>query len=112
MRYQLRQSFALLPRRSNPWIRIAKPGESNVKKFICGRRFPGGALSIERPAENEFSGTIVFSCHPTEPMIYQRGLPDTTPRNDGNDVYMFICPSIIQESDILLSTKKITSCNG
>src|SRR6516162_6108456 len=111
MRNELRQSLALLPRRSDPWIRIAKPGESNVEKFICRRRFPGRALSVERPAKNELSRTIVFSCHPPEPMVNKRRLSDTGPGNDGYDVYMLICPGAIEESDILLSTKQIGSGN-
>ena len=44
-------------------------------------------------------------------MVDQRGLPDTTPGNDRNNIYLLICPCIIQESDILLSTKNIASCN-
>src|SRR5215471_14347187 len=34
MRDQLRESLALLPRRSEPRIWIAKPRESGIKKFI------------------------------------------------------------------------------
>ena len=37
MKCGLRQSFALLPRVSEPWIWISKPRESDVKKFICCR---------------------------------------------------------------------------
>ena len=40
MRDQFRQPFALLPGRAEPWIRVAKPCESGIKKFICGRSFP------------------------------------------------------------------------
>src|SRR5215468_11166771 len=36
MRDELRESLALLPRRSNPWIWISKPTEGHVKKFIRG----------------------------------------------------------------------------
>ena len=36
MRDELRQSFAFLPRRSEPWIWVAKPTESRIKKLICG----------------------------------------------------------------------------
>ena len=45
MHDELRESFALLPRGSELWIRISKPSECNVKKFICSGRFPGGTLS-------------------------------------------------------------------
>ena len=109
---ELRQSFALLPRRSDPWIWISKPSESSVKKFICGRSAPTAALPVKGPAKNELRRTIVFSSHPSEPMVDERRLPDTSPGNDGNDIYMLVCPRIIQESDILLSTKNIASCNG
>jgi hypothetical protein len=34
MRDELGQSFALLPRRSEPRIWVAKPSESGIKKFI------------------------------------------------------------------------------
>src|SRR5271165_2644150 len=112
MRDELRQSFALLPRRSDPWIWIAKPSESSVKKFICGRSLPAAALPVEGPAKNELRRTIMFSSHPTEPMIHQRRLPNTSPGNDCHDIYLLVRPCIIQESKILFSTKNIASCNG
>ena len=112
MRDELRQSFALLPRRSKPWIWVAKPSESSVKKLICGRSIPTGALSVKGPTENELRRTIMLSSHPSEPMVDQRGFPDTTPGTDCNDVDILVCPCTIQKSEILLSTKNITSCNG
>ena len=112
MRDELRQSFALLPRRSEPWIWISKPSESRIKKFICGRSVPTAALSVEGPTKNKLRRTIMVSSHPSEPMVDERGLPDASPGNDCNDIYMLVCPCIIQKSDILLSTKNITSCNG
>src|SRR5260370_39666319 len=112
MRNELRQSFALLPRRTEPWIWISKPVESRIKKFICRCSVPSAALSVEGPTKNKLCRTIMVSSHPSEPMVNQRGLPDTTPCNDRNDIYLRICPCIIQKSDILLSTKNITSCNG
>ena len=112
MRNELRQSFALLPRRSNPWIWISKPSESSVKKFICGRSVPTAALPVEGPAKNELRRTILFSSHPSKPMVDERGLPDTSPGNYCNDIYILVCPCVIQESNILLPTKNIASCNG
>jgi hypothetical protein len=50
---EFRQSFALFPRRSDPWISISKQSESSVKKFIGGRSASTAALSVERPAKNE-----------------------------------------------------------
>jgi hypothetical protein len=44
-------------------------------------------------------------------MVDQRGLPDPSPGNDCYNVYMLICPGIIEESDILFSTKQIGSGN-
>src|SRR5271166_4606887 len=112
MRDKLRQSFALLPGRSEPWIWISKPCESRVKKFIRGRSLPTGALSIEGPTKNKFCRTIMFCSHPPEPMVDERRLPDPSPGNDCNDVDILVCPCMIQKSDILLSTKNIASCNG
>ena len=54
----------------------------------------------------------MFSSHPSEPVIDQRGLPDTGPCNDRNDIYILICPCSIQEGDILLSTENIASVTG
>src|ERR1700757_1533781 len=54
----------------------------------------------------------MVSSHPSEPMVDECGLPDTGPCNDRNHVYILVCPCIIQESDILLSTKNIASGNG
>ena len=45
-------------------------------------------------------------------MVDERGLSDPSPGNDCNDIYILVCPCKIQESDILLSTKKIASGNG
>ena len=111
MRDQLRQSFALLPRRSNPWIWISKPSESSVKKFICGGGAPTATLPVEGPAIDELRRTIMLRSHSPEPMVDQRGLSDTSPGNYRNDIYIRVCPCVIQESDILLSTKKIASGN-
>src|ERR1700741_3803738 len=109
---KLRKSLSPLPRRSEPWIWISKPSESRVKKFICGRSLPTAALSVEGPTKNKLRRTIMVSSHPSEPMVDQRGLPDTAPCNDRNDIYILVCPCVIQESDILFSTKNIASSNG
>src|SRR5271165_6463411 len=104
MRDELRQSFAFLPRRSEPWIWISKPTESGVKKFIRRRSVSTGALSVEGPTKNELCRTIMVSSHPSEPMIDERGLSDPSPGNDCHDIYLLVRPGIIQESKILLST--------
>src|SRR5580704_2555188 len=111
MRDELRKSLAFLPRRSEPWIWISKPSESRIKKFICGRSLPAAALSVEGPTKNKLCRTIMVSGHPAEPMVNERGLPDTGPGTNCNDIYLLICPCIIQESDVLLSTKNIASRN-
>src|SRR5215470_2491019 len=103
MRHELRQSFAFLPRRPKPGILISKPMESHIKKFICRRSVSTRALSIKGPAKNQLRGTIVVSSHSSEPVVNERGLPDTSPGNDGSDVDIFVCPSTIQKNDILLS---------
>jgi hypothetical protein len=82
------------------------------QEFICRRSAPTAALSIEGPTKNEFRRTIIFSSHPSEPMVDERGLPNTTPGNDCNDVNILVCPCTIQESEILLSAKNIASFNG
>src|SRR5271166_1067203 len=112
MRDELRQSLALLPRRSEPWIWISKPSESRIKKFICGRSLPAAALSIEGPTKNKLCGTIMVSSHPSEPMVNERRLPDPGPSNDCNDVDILVCPCTIHKSDILLPAKNIASGNG
>src|SRR6476646_7014338 len=107
MRDQVGQSYALLPRRSNLWIWIYKPSKSGVAKFICGRSAPIATLPVKGPAVNELRRSILFSRHPSKPMVDKRGLPDTGPGNNGNDVYITVRPSSIQESDIFLSSKNI-----
>jgi hypothetical protein len=73
MRDELRESLALFPRRSKPWIRIAEPTKSSVNKFIRrGSSSTTGTLSVKRPAKNKLSGTIMFSSHSHEPMIHER----------------------------------------
>src|ERR1700726_292804 len=109
---EFRQSFAFFPRRSDSWIWISKPSESSVKKLIGRRRLPASALSVKGPAKNQLCGTIMFSSHPSEPMVNERRLSDPSPGNDCNDVDILVCPCAIQKSDILLSTKNIASGNG
>src|SRR6516162_4024319 len=109
---ELRESLALLPRRSEPWIWISKPSESRIEKFIRGRSLATAPLSVERPAINELRRSVMFSSHPPEPMINERGLPDTSPGHDGNDVDILVCPCTIQKRHILFSTKNIASGNG
>src|SRR6516225_4153383 len=109
---ELRESLALLPRRSDARIWISKPTESRIKKFIWGRSASTGALSVERPAKNELGGAILLTRHPSEPMVSKRGLSNTRPGNDCNDVDILVSPGTIQKSDILLSAKNIISCNG
>src|SRR6516162_4394916 len=53
----------------------------------------------------------MISSHSSEPMVDQRGLPDTCPGNNRNDIHSLVCPRTIQKSNILLSTKQIASCN-
>src|ERR1700681_4201440 len=112
MRDELCQSFALLPRRSEPWIWISEPSERRVKKFICGRSAPTGALSVEGPTKNKLGRAIMATSHSSEPLVNESGLPDTGPSNDGKDIYILVCPRIISESDILLSAKTIAAGNG
>src|SRR5215472_6295769 len=111
MRDELRQSFALFPRRSEPRIWISKPTESRIKKFICGRSLPTAALSVEGPAKDKLRRAIMFSSHPREPMVDQCGLPDASPGNNCDDIDPPVCPCSIQEGDIFISTKNITSSN-
>src|SRR5271168_820512 len=102
---ELRQSLALLPRRSDPWIRITEPTECSVKKFICGRRTSTCPLPVKRPTKNQFRRTITFSSHAPEPMVDERRLSHPSPGNDCNDIGRLVCPCTIQKSNILLSTK-------
>ena len=69
---QLRQPFAFLPGRSDPWIRITKPKESSVQELISGRRTLASALPIEGPAKHQLRRAILFSGHLAEPMVDQR----------------------------------------
>src|SRR4029077_19085654 len=90
MRDELRESFALLPWRSDSWIRIAKPSKSRIQKFVSGRRAPSCALSVEGPAENELSRTVMVSSHQSEPMVNESGFPDPGPGNDCNNIDILV----------------------
>ena len=65
---------------------------------------PAASLSVKRPAENELRRPIMVT---SEPMVDERRLPNTSPGNDRNDIDILVCPRVIQEGHILLSTKKI-----
>ena len=54
----------------------------------------------------------MLSRHPSEPMVDECRLPNASPGNDCNDIYILIRPRSIQESDILLSTENVASRNG
>src|SRR6516225_4529164 len=86
--------------------------ESRIKKLIGRRSASACALSVERPAKYELRRTIIFSSHPSEPMVDQRGLANASPGNDCHDIRMLVRPCVIEKSDILFSTKNITSGNG
>ena len=105
---ETRQSFAFLPRRSNSRIWISKPGQSRLKKFLCGRSVPTAVLP-EGPSKNELRRTIMFRSHPIEPMVDKRRLSDTGSGNDCDDIYICIPPCIIQEGDIFLPIENIAS---
>jgi len=83
---ELCESLAFLPCCPELWIWIAKPAKSRIKKFIGRRSAAAGALSVERPAKYELRRTIVFSSHPSKPMVNERGFADPGPGNDCNDV--------------------------
>src|SRR5262245_5732698 len=100
---QFCKSFALLPCRSDPWIRVTEPRESRINKFICRRGAPAASLSIKRPSENQLGRAVMLSRHPSEPMVDECRLPNASPGNDCNDMDVLIRPGSIQESDILLS---------
>src|SRR6202041_2717195 len=106
-RDELGQPFTFFPRRSEAWIWIPKPSESHVKEFVCRRRTSTCPLPVERPTKDQLCRAILFSRHSSEPMIDQRGLSDPGPGNDGYDIYLLVCPGIIQESDVSLSPKNI-----
>jgi hypothetical protein len=106
---ELRESLALLPRRAEPRIRIAKPSKGRIKKFVSGRRASTGTLPVEGPAKNELCRTVMFSSLSPEPMVDERRLPDPSPGNDCNNVYVLVCPGVVQEGDILFPTKNIAA---
>src|SRR5580704_14725023 len=109
---EFRESLAPLPCCSKPWIWIAKPSQSRVEKFIGRRSAAAGALSVERPAKYELCRTILFSNHSPEPMVDQRRFSDSAPGNNCHNIDLLVCPCIVQETDVLFTTKNITSCDG
>src|SRR5262249_16613251 len=42
----------------------------------------------------------------------QRRFSDSAPGSNCNNIDLLVCPGIAQESDVLFTTKKITSCDG
>src|SRR5215471_1442348 len=107
--YQLGQSFALSPWRSNPRVWIAKPGEGSLEKFICRRGTTAAPLPVKGPAKNKFCRTIMVGGHSPEPMVDERGLSNAGPGNNHDDIHAFVHPGSIQKSKILLPTKN-TAC--
>src|SRR6267154_6227347 len=91
---------------------MAKPVKSGIKKFIGRRSVAAGALSVERPAKYELRRTILFSSHSSEPMVDQRRFSDSAPGNNCHNIDLLVRPCILQETDVLFTTKNFTSCNG
>ncbi len=112
MRHQVRQAFALFPSRANAWVWIAEPRQGRVQKFIGRRSVLASPLPIERPAEYELCGTVIFGRHASEPMVDQRRLADTRPGHDGYDIDLRVCPGRLQEGEVLFSTKDLARGNG
>ena len=73
---------------------------------------PLSTLPVEGPAKNELRRTIVFGSHGPKPVINERGLSHASPSHYCDDIHIRVCPCVVQESDILISTKKISSCDG
>src|SRR5215471_1994672 len=109
---ELRQPFAFFPCCSKPWIWVAKPMESRIKELIGRRSASACALSVERPAKYELRRPILFSSHSSEPMVDQGRFSDSAPGNNCHNIDLLVCPCIVQETDVLFTTKNITSCNG
>jgi len=40
-------------------------------------------------------------------MVDERGLPDPSPSNDGNDVDILLCPCTVQKNDVFVATENI-----
>src|SRR5215471_1097670 len=112
MGYELGESLALLPGSPKPRVRVSEPGQSRVKKFICGRSAPAGALSVEGPAKNQLRRTVMLGSHQPEPVVNQRGLSNPGPGNDCYDVDILVCPGSIQESNVFFPPKNIARCDG
>ena len=108
---ELRQSFALFPRRSGVSNRISKPSEGSVKKFVCGRSVLRRCLVCRMTSQKRALLNDTFQ----QPFVgandWLHMIDDTGPGNDRHDIYLRVCPGVIQKSDILLSTKQIASCN-
>src|SRR4029077_2764061 len=45
-------------------------------------------------------------------MVDQRRFSDSAPGNNCGNIDLLVCPCIVQETDVLFTTKNITSCNG
>src|SRR6516225_11125922 len=45
-------------------------------------------------------------------MVDQRRFSDSAPGSNCNNIDLLVCPCIVQERDVLFTTKKITSCDG
>src|SRR6516165_6365248 len=45
-------------------------------------------------------------------MVDQRRFSDSAPGNNCNNIDLLVCPCTVQETDVLFTTKNITSCNG
>ena len=69
-------------------------------------------LALSRSTEYELRGTIVFSSHSSEPMVDQRRFSDSAPGNNCNNIDPLVCPCTVQETNVLVTTKNIASCDG
>ena len=97
-----------------PFLSVDRDRQTKLKQrqeihllTTCRHCYPAGKRTSQKRAPQSDN---VGRPSP-EPMVDKRGLPDTGPGNYSDDIYILVGPRIIQESDILLSTKNIASCN-
>src|SRR5215469_16020508 len=109
---ELCESLTFLPPRPQPWIWISKPSERSVQKFICRRSTPAGTLPVKGPAKNKLRRTILFSSHPSKPMVDQRRLSGTGPGNDSDYVHLWVRQGCIQECQVSFAPEKLFARHG
>ena len=75
------------------------------KETHLWKKCPTADLPAEGPTKNQLRTTIMLRGHPIEPMVDERGFPDTGAGDYSNDIYVRVSHASFRKADISSRSK-------